>query len=139
MIQVGDIFENEKGKHIITGVNMGILTECFGLSNFVYSMIQEHRPNISHSELQKLISRHCVVTHNGESSAIQLKPKRENVQCIRCQSRNTHCLSDILQFTIIAEAFVCNDCGGHIEIVYDGEISTEHIKEYHYTKKGEQR
>lgn len=133
MIQVGDVFENKKGKYIITGVSMEILTECFGLSDFVYSMIQEHRPDISHSELQKLISRHCVVTHNGESSTIQLKPKRENVQCIRCQTRNTRCVDDMLQVRYIAELFKCDDCGGSIEIVYNGQIGMDHIKGYRYT------
>lgn len=52
--------------------------------------------------------------------------------CPRCKKENTECIDDMLQVGYIAEIYVCNDCEGTIEVIYDGKISNKTIKEYRY-------
>lgn len=55
------------------------------------------------------------------------------MMCIRCQTKNTKCIDDMLQVGYVAEIYKCNDCKAEIEVVYKNEkISSKNIKIYRY-------
>lgn len=56
--------------------------------------------------------------------------------CMKCQKDNTTCVDDMLQINYVAEIYKCNDCGGEIEVEYDGKISKDTIKKYRYLAAG---
>lgn len=60
--------------------------------------------------------------------------------CVRCNTRDTTCVDDMLQEHFVAEIYVCNECEGTIEVVYkDKHMTAKNIKEYRYvteTNKG---
>lgn len=55
--------------------------------------------------------------------------------CVRCETKNTKCLDDMITMGYTSEVYKCQDCNGVIHVVYrDTTISQDNIFSYKYVK-----